>query len=259
MSVMVLVQEKRKRSVVLKRICAVWGVMILSFVVALNAQGVMAEVGPTSDTYQDGVAKVLNHLSLGIIDIRGGEERNNGADGDEEGNGVVEKPVENSADDFEETEVDKEENGGGEKQNAIFQGYVAESTDTRVRLSGAAVKVWTLSPNNILLGVGLGGAGYALYSNGLSPAPKEIVQNEYASLLLETGAIGISLFVLTLVLIFRLIWRSAARVLLLGIVVSYGVSLMFFSGLPNALHIYLLLMAIYVLYDSKKGNSPTLP
>lgn len=143
---------------------------------------------------------------------------------------VVEKPVENS-----------------EKEEAIFDGYVAESTDTRVRLSGAAVEVWSQSVPSALFGVGLGGAGYALYNNGLSPAPKEIVQNEYASLLLETGLIGVSLLVLTLVLIVRMVWIKPQRVMLISLLVAYGISLMFFSGLPNALHIYL--VSILLILD----------
>jgi O-antigen ligase len=99
--------------------------------------------------------------------------------------------------------------------------------------------------------VGLGGAGFALYNNGLSPAPKEIVQNEYASLLLETGLVGASLFVLSLVLVIGVIWKNFARVVLIGLLAAYGVSLMFFSGLPNGLHIVLFPMIIEVFTRSQ--------
>ena len=230
--------RKRERDVLCRLVGVVWGLVVLSFVIVLNVQGLMAEVGPTSDTYYDGVAKVLNHLSLGVIDIRGdktvekGEETGN-TEGELRGDEfvLVEKSVENS----EEKVVEKPE-----KEEPAFGGYVAESTDTRVRLSGAAVVVWSQSASNMLFGVGLGGAGFALYNNGLSPAPKEIVQNEYASLLLETGLIGVSLFALSVVLIAWAAWKSKINEMMFGLLVAYGVSLVFFSGIPNILHVILI-------------------
>ena len=215
---------KARRSV-WKRVGLVWGIVVVSFVVALNIQGLMAELGPTNDTYATGVAKVLNQLSLGIIDIR----EPNKADGE-----VVEKSVENSGGD----EVVVEE---GE---AVFDGYVAESTDTRLRLTGAAMTIWRQDFKTAMVGVGLGGAGQALYNNELSPAPKEIVQNEYASLLLEVGLIGVVLAVLVMVLFIRVVIRSPVAGMLLALMVAYGVSLVFFSGLPNALQIYLMPMVL---------------
>ena len=223
-----------------KRVGVAGGLIALSFVVVLNVQGLMAELGSTNDTYYDGVAKVLNHLSLGMIDIR---KQDTGVErGVNEGNAkgelvedefvLVEKPVENLEDSREE--------------EAMFGGYVAESTDARVRLTSAAVTVWSQSATNTWFGVGLGGAGYALYNNGLSPAPKEIVQNEYASLLLETGLIGVSLFVLTMILVVKVVWRNPMGGMLLSLLVAYGMSLLFFSGLPNALHIILLPMTMMI-------------
>ena len=238
---MVFGTKKRERGGLWKRVGLTWGVVVLAFVMALNLQGLMAEVGPTNDTYFDGVAKVVNHLSLGVIDLKSDDvvrevEKNENTEGElvDDRFEVVEKPVENF-----------EENSG--KEEAIFDGYVAESTDTRVRLSGAAVSVWSQSPKNALLGVGLGGAGQALYNNGLSPAPREIVQNEYASLLLETGLVGVSLFVLMIILVLRVVWEKPMRMMVLGLLVAYGISLMFFSGLPNALHVYLLLLILTLI------------
>ena len=140
------------------------------------------------------------------------------------------------------------ENLEDNRGESVFDGYVAESTDTRLKLSGAAVKIWSQDFKTAVFGVGLGGAGQALYNNDLSPAPKEIVQNEYASLLLETGIIGVSLLILTLVLIIRVAIKSSASGLVLTILVAYGVTLCFFSGLPNALQIYLLPMMIYMVF-----------
>ena len=239
---MVFGMRKQERGGLWKRMGLTWSVVVLAFVMALNLQGLMSEVGPTDDTYFDGVAKVVNHLSLGVIDLNGDDavrevEKNENTEGElmDDRFEVVEKPVENF-----------EENSG--KEEAVFDGYVAESTDTRVRLFGAAVSIWSQNPKNVLLGVGLGGAGQVLYDNGLSPAPREIVQNEYASLLLETGLVGVSLFVLMMVLVVRLVWKDSMRAMILSLLVAYGISLVFFSGLPNALHVYLLPVVILAVY-----------
>ena len=226
-----VIMRAKKWKVAVKRVGVVWGVIALSFLFTLNLQGIMAALGPTNDTYNDGVAKVLNHLSLGTVDLRNSES---GIEDSQVVEGEVEKnePVENSVENF-------EENSGEE---AVFDGYVAESTDTRLRLNNAAIQVWQKDFATVMFGVGLGGAGQALYRNGLSPAPKEIVQNQYASLLMESGLVGILLLILTLVLIGRAIMRQCGKkaVMIWALILSYGVSLCFFAGLPNALHIYLL-------------------
>lgn len=188
----------------------VWGVAVFAFLFTLNAQGIMAEVGPTNDTYWSGVSKVLNHLSLGIIDVRQA----------------------NAA------------------EEAMFDGYVAESTETRVKLTDVAIKSWSKNWQRILFGVGLGGAGVVMYNDGLMDWPKEIVQNEYVSLLLETGLIGAALLVFTLWLVFRAVSKRPDAGMFLALFLAYGVTLLFFSGLPNALHIYLL-PAVLMLVDTK--------
>lgn len=212
------------------KVCKTFLIIAAAFLFILNLQGIMAQVSPTNDTYATGVAKVLNHLSLGIIDVRSQNEEISS----------------------EETEAPAPEKTDGEEKEAVFDGYVAESTDTRVRLTGAAIEVWKKDFKTAMLGVGLGGAGQALYVNGLSPAPKEIVQNEYASLLLETGLVGIVLLILTIVLIIRVMLKIRAVSMLLALVVAYGITLLFFSGLPNALQIYLL-PAIFISLCGKSS------
>ena len=246
LSVFVVVRKKKgERKEVGKKVGVVWGMMALAFLFTLNLQGVMAQVSPTDDTYWSGVTKVLNHLSLGKIDLRGGKadaEKTQALESEiteekreEDDLGAVEKLVENS--------VDKEE--------AAFDGYVEESTNTRVRLTDLAVKVWSQDFRTVLFGVGLGGAGQALYLNNLSPAPKEIIQNEYASLLLETGLIGISLFILTMIFILKAVIKNKGAGLILTLIIAYGVTLMFFSGLPNALQIYLLPAVVLIVILKK--------
>lgn len=208
------------------KVCKTFVVAIVAFLFTLNMQGVMAQLSPTNDTYASGVAKVLNHLSLGIIDIRS-NEHGNIAPAEEKEAAVTEEP---------------------ETKEAVFDGYVVESTETRVKLSDAAVKVWKNNFGNMMIGVGLGGAGQALYVNGLSSSPKEIVQNEYASLLVEIGLVGIALFVLTVVLITHVMLRNEVTSMLITLVVAYSITLLFFAGLPNALHIYLLPALFITLY-----------
>lgn len=202
-----------------KKIAMMWGMVIFAFLFALNAQGILAQVSPTNDTYISGVSKVLNHLSLGIIDIR--SEKN---------------------------EINIVETNDNE---ALFDGYVAESTDTRVEFTNNAVKVWSQDFKTIMLGVGIGGAGQAMYDAGLTGSPKEIVQNEYASLLLETGLIGIFLVILMLVMIVKIIRKNPMNIIFFTLMVAYGISLLFFSGFANALQIYLLLPALYIVLRKK--------
>ena len=212
-----------------KHVLIVWSVVILAFAVTLNFQGFLTQIGPTNDNYGDGVAKVLNHLSLGIVDVRGGE--------------VVENPVEN----FEE--------GNAE---AVFDGYVEESTDIRLELNRNAVMIWGWDFRTMLFGVGIGGAGQAMYERGLTGTPKEIVQNEYFSLLAETGIVGLGLFVWLLLLVTKKFMKSKEAGMLLSLLLAYLVSLMFFSGLPNALQIYLMpvmfLMICDGVIDRKEGG-----
>lgn len=233
MSVMVVVKEKKKRLEKGKKVGVVWLVMVIAFLLTLNIQGVMAKNSQTNDTYQTGVAKVLNHLSLGIIDIKG---KNSGE--------VVEKPVENTVDNTVDNMVGNE---------AVFDGYVAESTDVRMNLNKVGLEAWKKDFKTATFGVGIGGAGQALYNDGLMPSAREIVQNEYVSLLLETGVVGIALLILTIILLIRLVMKyKETAPMILALIVGYGVSLMFFSGLANALHIYLLTAVFLAMGASYK-------
>ncbi len=242
---------KRGWKKIAKRTTMVWLVMVLAFLFTLNLQGVMAAVSPTNDTYFSGISKALNHLSLGVIDIRkndvdsgkiytpaSGLTEEEYEDSKKE---VVEKPVKNF--------VEKEE-------DSYFDGYVAESTETRLKMNEVALKLWMKDAKTMLLGVGLGGAGQALYDNGLTDWPKEIVQNQYVSLLLETGLIGMMFLVLALVLAIRTVVSmrikntdimtkkseivTSPKGVILALIIAYGISLMFFAGLPNVLQVYLM-------------------
>lgn len=196
-------------------------VVLFSFLLSLNAQGMMSAFSGMGETYNSGIAKVINHLSLGVIDIRT----------------KTEAPEDQSTED---------------KKEPAFDGYVAESTETRVRLTSSAISIWKKDAKNLLVGVGVGGAGQALFNDTLSPAPKEIVQNEYASVLLETGIIGALLFVFTIVLAVMVVLKTAGAEIILVLMAAFAVTMFFFSGFPNALHIYLLPVMLGVCLKEKR-------
>ncbi len=233
-------------------------------------------------------------------------------------------------------------------ETPTFDGYIAESTNIRLNLNSAAFRTWlsapghprssleigfscqeffrlcalhaSLTPTSILFGVGLGGAGTALSRNSFFTGittPKEIVQNQYFSLLLELGLVGLALAVFTLLIAFfpslfspkfldgraakplttpvtsskspkkasknaskapsatqtcgkpcgkvcakscgklfqSPFWHHPALPLLLSLIVAYLITLNFFSGLPNALHIYLLPPLLYLIFSQPPAAS----
>jgi hypothetical protein len=220
-----IVKDKNARALVLLPI------MLFSFLLSLNTQGMMAASSGLGETYNSGVAKVLNHLSLGVIDLRTKNE----------------EPK---------TEETNKEEVVEEKNEPVFDGYVAESTETRVKWTNAGIDIWKKNFNTLAVGVGVGGAGQALYNNHYAGAPKEIVQNEYVSVLLEAGVIGFALFIFTLGMAFYVVWKKTDAKFVIVIMAAYGITLFFFSGFPNALHIYLLpvmLAATYKLPSTKKA------
>ena len=151
-------------------------------------------------------------------------------------------------------------------QHSTYDGYVAESTDVRVNFTDLSLKAATSDPKILIFGSGLGSAGTTL--NEKFPekvgTKRQIVQNEYASLLLELGLIGIALAVLMAITIcmcagyaqvttareaeLKALHKRATPVTtgrgdaacIYAIVIAYALSLLFFSGLPNAFHIYLI-------------------
>ena len=183
--------------------------VIVSFIIALSMQGLFAAISKTSDTFYSGITKSIHQLSLGKIDLR--------------------------------PQVAETSSTENTTEESRFSGYVAESTDTRVNLNSLAIKTWASSPKYLIVGTGLGSAGIAI--NNYAPSeigPKEIVQNEYASLLLETGLLGyVIVLVIATYAIKKADKKSKSAPLLFSILLGFALTLLFFSGLPNALHIYL--------------------
>lgn len=242
---------------------------IITFLITLTAQGIFSAASPTSDTFISGTTKIIHQLSLGIIDLRPKAEN---APEDSAPVEPVENPVENS-----QTGQTNQSN-----QASQFDGYIPASINTRLGLNSVALDTWLSSPYYIFFGVGLGGAGIAMseaFPGNEYAVPNAIVQNGGISLLLELGLFGVALLLLALALAFipgkylkflRLspaetsekslsFWQLPILPFFLALIVAYLITLNFFSGLPNALHIYLLPPLIYFAWKNYcHGAKPVL-
>ena len=222
------------------RVLWVWLVIGLAFLFTLNMQGIFSEVSKTDDTYIAGVSKAINQLTLGIVDLGGSQIKKDGIEENIEGMDVG--------------AIENVETEDLENEKAVFDGYVEVSTDNRLDAWNGALKTWTKDPATVIFGVGLGSGLISMYENGAIASSREIINNQYVSLLLESGIIGIGLLILSLSLVFITIRKNSACLLIMTLVIAYGVSLCFFSGLPNALHIYLLPAILMVIFRGGKSS-----
>ncbi len=188
-----------------------FGISALAFLGGLLLQGFWAELSPTSEDFFGGISRSINQLSLGKISLKKPE--------------VIEN--------IEEKQVVLEP-----KEDSDFNGYIEESTTIRLSLNELALRTWQQNPKTILFGVGLGGAGRAIHQY-LNTNEREIVQNEYVSLLLELGIVGC---ILVLFAGFSILRRFSKKlqIVIIAIVIAYLFTLLFFSGITNVWHIYLL-------------------
>ncbi len=300
---------------------------IATFLAITGIQGIFTVIGPTHGSFIDGVSKSIHQLSLGIIDIRPRSLSVSAEDSSETTRVSSPETSESSSGsgpstDQASTEATPEEPENAENQ-PYFEGYVAESTTARLNLNRAALDTWLsapghaesslsiglhchfflpgtgptctasvpLTPTSVLFGVGLGGAGTAMYLNSFITginSPKEIVQHQGFSLLLELGLVGVALAIFSLLVAFfpqifsrRFLdgkaakvpkstqkpekisetaknpaqkappspfWQHPALPLLAALIIAYLVTLNFFSGLPNALQIYLMPPLLYYIF-----------
>ena len=197
-----------------RRMLAVVGSVALSLVICLICQGALASANPRIDSsFTQAVSTSLNHLSMGIIRLP--YQRKSPTS-------PLSIPQEH------------------DKQPA-YHGYVAESTNVRLSLTKTALAAWRSNRlGQQLFGTGLGSAGIVLARQTGSRYQKEIVQNEFVEVLLERGLVGLALLGGLVALYGRLCFQRRDY-LALAILVAYLTQWCFFSGLPNALHIYLVL------------------
>jgi len=188
-----------------------------SVVLALIMQGSAAVLNQNfHEKFFAAVASSVDQLSMGVIDFR-------------------EKTPTSNVSNISQND---------QSNSPAFNGYVAESTDVRVNLSKLALKTWASNPRYVLIGTGLGGAGVAMnrtFPNEIDA--REIVQNEFVEILLETGLIGAVFFAMVLI---GLIYQLRERKWLWAIVAAFILQWNFFSGLPSALHVYLIIALIFV-------------
>jgi O-antigen ligase len=205
----------------LKRNLLTAGLVLACFAASLAVQGGMVALNPNvNETFSAGVAKSLHHLSLGTLDFR-----------------KEAKQIETNLTLSDETPTAKSE-------DSYFDGYVAESTNARLSFNELAFDAWKSSPTAALFGVGLGGAGIAMHQTHPDQIGQlEITQNEYTEIPLELGLIGLLLFIAILAVFF---YKTAPRKWTWAIVLAYLVQWIFFSGYPNAIHIYLILFLLLV-------------
>lgn len=211
-------------------------VVFLPLFFTLSAQGVFTELGPTTHTFFDGISTSVNQLSLGRIDLakifHKNSENNRNHKTPELDEQLSSDPKRNSASSVPKTPQ--------------FTGYIAESTEIRLNLNHLALSSWQTSFSRLFDGVGLGAAGPTLYKEFPElGSPKEIIQNEYLAILYEQGICGAVVLLLNagiFVLIYKQYNKKHEKSAIYGrvLILSFALTLCFFSGLPNALHIYLL-------------------
>ena len=232
-------------------------------------QGLMSEFGPTSDTFMGGVSRSLSQMTLGRIKIPLPESKKSPVYQSESLNILPHNNSSNfSASDTTNTNTNT--------QSPLFDGYIAESTDIRVKLSKMGLQLATSHPKQFFFGSGLGSSGVALYQ--MFPelgSTKEITQNQYVAILVETGFIGILIIFCSGACVIYLCYScqksikqsskqsskqsikksnftslisniAPAKLYFASLILAYAASVCFFSGLPNALHIYL----VPVLYPT---------
>ena len=232
---LIFVNQKFSKTVVLRNV----GVSILlifsSFSVGMIFHGIFTELNPRiNDRFYDSISKSVNQMSLGKITLpKIGKVVNSKLKEPEIENDnlqglAVEKLVENS-------------------KKAYFDGYVKKSTDERVKMSDLAIKTWLSNPFVMTFGVGAGSAGTAIFKTTHQiSSSSEIVQNEFLSILLELGFFG---FIGWVLIFFGLIRKTKNDKYIWAMILAFLIQWFFFSGLPNALHIYLILATFFAIIE----------
>lgn len=236
-------QKTCRREILFRQPLIFSAVVFLPFFFTLSAQGLFTELGPTSHTFFDGVSTSVSQLSLGRIDLTKVFHKTN------ENNKTHETHESNKP-----HSSDLNTDAAASAQKAPqFTSYIEESTNIRLNLNRLALSSWRTSLRRMLAGVGLGAAGLTLYQEFPElGSPKEIIQNEYFAILYEQGICGVIMIIcvaVLFVLTYKLHNKNHEKTSIYGrvLALSFALTLCFFSGLPNALHIYLLTPLLFLL------------
>ena len=196
-------------------------VVLAGFGVGMAWHGIFTELNPrVSDGFYDSVSKSVNQLTLGKINLPK----------------LTASSVSQAASP---STASVETND----PKAHFSGYVETSTNERTSMLNLALQTWSKDWTAMLFGTGIGSSGRAIqqYTHKLA-TEAEITQNQYIEILLENGLIGAVLCLMAVVVYlhdtrrYKLAW---------AILIAFALQWNFFSGLPNALHIYLVLAVIF--------------
>ena len=227
----------------LKKTLKIAGLTTISVILALVFQGSLATVGPTNTSFEQAVSTAVNQLTLGKIALVDNQAQSKPENNSESIKNSTENPTELTKDPAENPTKDP---------TPRFTGYVTESTDRRLELATFALKITAAHPTNTLFGTGLGSAGTEMYVHfpKRQGQEKEIVQNQYLETILEIGFIGLILLILSLVTFIKLSSFNFEPYTV-ATLLAFAISLCFFSGYPNALHIYLLPVICYNLMYEK--------
>lgn len=236
-------QKSCRREILFRQPLIFSAVVFLPFFFTLSAQGLFTELGPTSHTFFDGVSTSVSQLSLGRIDLAKvfhETNENNKTHESHESNKLHLSDLNTDA-------------AASVQKTPQFTSYIEESTNIRLNLNRLALSSWRTSPRRMLAGVGLGAAGQTLYQEFPElGSPKEIIQNEYLAILYEQGICGVIMIIcvaILFVLTYKLHNKNHEKTSIYGrvLALSFALTLCFFSGLPNALHIYLLTPLLFLL------------
>ena len=236
-------QKSCRREILFRQPLIFSAVVFLPFFFTLSAQGLFTELGPTSHTFFDGVSTSVSQLSLGRIDLTKVFHKTN------ENNKSHESHESNK---LHLSDLNADAAASAQKAPQ-FTSYIEESTNIRLNLNRLALSSWRTSLRRMLAGVGLGAAGLTLYQEFPElGSPKEIIQNEYLAIFYEQGICGVIMIIcaaILFVLTYKLHNKNHEKTSIYGrvLALSFALTLCFFSGLPNALHIYLLTPLLFLL------------
>lgn len=225
------------------KIIAIFG---LTFIFSLIFQGVVAQVGPTDANFVTGVNTALSQLTFNRLG-RTTEDKKL----EVKTNSSIMKGMETGSE-VSEPETEVTEMTIETSNSPKFNGYIAESTNRRLELSRYALQISVENPTNLLFGTGIGSSGAEMLEHFPTQGhKKEIVQNQYLETLLEIGVVGIILIGVAVVTFIRL-EKFKFEPVTFALILGFSVQILFFSGLPSALHVYLLPVVFYSLVKNDK-------
>ena len=196
-------------------------VVLAGFGVGMVWHGIFTEINPrVSDGFYDSVSKSVNQLTLGKVNLP--------------------KLTASSASQAASPSTASVETN---HPKAHFSGYVETSTNERTSMLNLALQTWRKDWITALFGTGTGSSGRAIQQHTHKLATEaEITQNQYVEVLLENGLIGA---VLCLMAVVVYLYDTRRDKLAWATLIAFALQWNFFSGLPNALHIYLVLAVIF--------------